>query len=363
MKLVKEHINEISLEGSHLNRMNVGEKARIIRWLDEMQVTKYIINDDLSVSVDGDVDLDLCELKHIPIKFKNVYGYFWCDDNKLTTLEGCPKYVEKTFTCDRNNLTSLKGCPVLIGKNFSCEDNILESLEGCPEHVGGNFSIAGWGKEFSESEIRNICKVGGRISVSHHNPLPVGDFIVNEVSLSGSHLDRMNVGERARIKRWLDEMAIENYTINDDLSVDVDGYVDIDSKNLISIPINFRNVSGIFWCGHNQLTSLKGCPKIVGGDFYCDDNQLTSLKGCPKKVEGAFWCSYNLLDSLEGCPKIVPKDFFCNDNQLTSLKGCPKSVGGSLWCDYNKKKFTVEEVKIYCDVTNEIHCNIDDYTG
>ena len=34
MKLVREHINEISLGGSHLERMGVGMKASIKRWFD-----------------------------------------------------------------------------------------------------------------------------------------------------------------------------------------------------------------------------------------------------------------------------------------------------------------------------------------
>ena len=53
---------------------------------------------------------------------------------------------------------------------------------------------------------------------------------------------------------------IENYTINDDMSISVDGYVDLSDKNLKSIPITFKEVSGYFSCHNNQLTSLEYSP-------------------------------------------------------------------------------------------------------
>ena len=42
---------------------------------------------------------------------------FYCQDNLLTDLVGCPKKVSE-FSCDNNRLTSLIGCPVSVGGNF-----------------------------------------------------------------------------------------------------------------------------------------------------------------------------------------------------------------------------------------------------
>ena len=127
--------------------------------------------------------------------------------------------------------------------------------------------------------------------------------------------------DKVSIENWLKKYEVENYTINEDMSIDVDGDVDLTDSSLIEIPVKFRSVSGSFYCYNNLLTSLEGCPEVVNNDFYCYGNQLTSLLGGPKKV-GDFSCSGNLLTSLEGCPIEVVGDFYCYDNRLTSLEGC-----------------------------------------
>src|SRR3990167_4203513 len=138
------------------------------------------------------------------------------------------------------------------------------------------------------------------------------------------------------IKTWLDEMGIENYTINKNLTVDVNGSVTLSNKNLKKIPVQFGKVGESFYCHSNQLTSLNGAPQKVGESFYCDNNQLTSLNGAPKKVGGTFSCHSNQLTSLEGAPQEVGGTFYCGSNQLTSLNGAPQKVGESFYCDNNK---------------------------
>ena len=148
-------------------------------------------------------------------------------------------------------------------------------------------------------------------------------------------LRNMGIGRRVKIEKWLDEMGVKNYTINDDFTIDIKENVDLSNKYLRSFPpfIKFRNVGGSFFCDSNQLTSLEGCPQSVGGYFSCESNQLTSL---------------------EGCPQSVGRDFSCHNNQLTSLEGCPQSVGRDFFCSNNKKKFTEKEVKKFCNVKGEI---------
>ena len=94
---------------------------------------------------------------------------------------------------------------------------------------------------------------------------------------------------------------IENYTINDDGSIDVDGNVNLSYIGLTELPLTFNKVTGYFDCGKNRLTSLKGSPKWVGGFFYCDNNQLTSLEFSPEYVGGWFSCEFNdLIDNYCG---------------------------------------------------------------
>lgn len=94
-------------------------------------------------------------------------------------------------------------------------------------------------------------------------------------------------------------------------------------------------VKGSFFCGDNQLTSLKGAPRHVGGDFTCEHNLLTSLEGAPSHIGHSFKCDYNRLRSLKGAPATIPGYFSCSHNMLTSLDGSPQNTGDSFWCDDN----------------------------
>jgi len=131
---------------------------------------------------------------------------------------------------------------------------------------------------------------------------------------------------------------IENYTINDDLSIDVNGDVELDSENLKYLPLKFNYVSGYFGCSNNNLETLKGCPQRVGSGFSCHHNKLKSLIGCPQTIDGDFYCSNNKLKSLIGCPQTVDGDFYCSNNKLKSLEGSPQTVGGDFYCFINELK-------------------------
>jgi len=121
---------------------------------------------------------------------------------------------------------------------------------------------------------------------------------------------------------------IENYTINDDLSIDVNGDVELDSKNLEYLPLKFNYIGGGFYCPYNvELKSLEGCPQTVNGDFYCFNNNLKTLKGCPQTVNGNFSCDNNELKSLKGCPQTVNGNFGCKDNELKDLEHFPEVNG------------------------------------
>jgi len=122
------------------------------------------------------------------------------------------------------------------------------------------------------------------------------------------------------IKEICEKYGIQNYTINNDGSIDIDGNVDLYYRNLTELPLRFNYVSGYFSCNNNKLTSLLGSPKSVGGNFYCDNNELTSLKGGPQSVGGHFDCGYNQISSLEGGPQSVG-DFYCFNNPIHEKLG------------------------------------------
>ena len=122
---------------------------------------------------------------------------------------------------------------------------------------------------------------------------------------------------------------IQNYTINPDGTVDVNGNVVLDCLNLTELPLKFGKVAGTFFCGQNKLTNLKGCPREVGGNFSCNSNKLTNLEGCPREVGRDFSCNRNKLTSLEGSPQKVDGSFYCQNNELITLKGAPDKIPGN----------------------------------
>jgi hypothetical protein len=71
---------------------------------------------------------------------KEVDGSFYCLNNRLASLNGAPEKIRKSFDCGENNLVDLKGAPKEVGSDFYCDKNMLISLDGAPEEVGGSFS-------------------------------------------------------------------------------------------------------------------------------------------------------------------------------------------------------------------------------
>lgn len=131
------------------------------------------------------------------------------------------------------------------------------------------------------------------------------------------------------------QYSIENYTINSDGKVDVDGDVDLRYKRLVILPFKFGKVTGEFNCRSNYLYTLEGSPDWVGGLFSCADNQLTSLNNGPKYVGQYFNCSFNKLKTLEGGPEVVIMDYNCENNELINFKGFPEYYEGTAYFNNN----------------------------
>ena len=109
-------------------------------------------------------------------------------------------------------------------------------------------------------------------------------------------LSAMGVGQSHLITQWLDEMGVGNYTINDNLTLDVKGNVYLNNRDLTKFPefIRFNKVGGGFWCHNNNLVSLEGCPSSVGGGFWCSKNKVKFTKKDVKRL-----CDVALSDIYE----------------------------------------------------------------
>ena len=109
-------------------------------WLDKCTRGSWSVGGDGKVDVQGDFDCPSQRLEGFKgVRFGRVSGDFWCNDNRLGTLEGAPESIGGDFYCQGNSLTSLEGAPKGVGRDFLCQGNNLTSLEGAPESIGGDF--------------------------------------------------------------------------------------------------------------------------------------------------------------------------------------------------------------------------------
>jgi hypothetical protein len=112
-------------------------------WCEEFNLSNYNINDNGTVDVHDGVNLTLRGLYKMPIQFGVVYGYFNCNHNSLSSLEGSPVKLGGGFLCGSNNLITLDGLNILrVNEYFYCSNNQLISLKGCPMYVEGDFNCS-----------------------------------------------------------------------------------------------------------------------------------------------------------------------------------------------------------------------------
>jgi len=105
----------------------------------------------------------------------------------------------------------------------------------------------------------------------------------------------LRIGIRALIEDWLNKHNIENYVINSDYTIDVNGDVYLnDSIGELPKFISF-NETGSFKASCCNLTTLRGFPKKTNGLCAIDHNSLTSLKYAPSIVYVSLFCDSNLL--------------------------------------------------------------------
>ena len=154
--------------------------------------------------------------------------------------------------------------------------------------------------------------------------------------------------DKYRIKRMLDSHHIRNYTINDDLTVDLNGpsYTFYDF-----IPVKLNRVSGDIHYMSEKVRNKRGdvggstlqyAPVRVDGNFICSGNPMKNLLGAPSYVGGSFICDDCDLETLEGAPDHVGRDFSARSNRLTNMTGGPKLVGGRIDLTYNHSFVSLE---------------------
>ncbi len=120
--------------------------------------------------------------------------------------------------------------------------------------------------------------------------------------------------------------GIENYTINENLTVDING--DFIFNHIVTkLPIKLNKVSGNIYINNCGLTTLEGLPEYIN-DIELTGNRLTNLIGFPKHCNGNIDLSNNQLTSLEGIPKGINGNLTLYKNKLTNTDYFPDVVEG-----------------------------------
>jgi hypothetical protein len=91
------------------------------------------IDDHGLVSVRGDVML-VKNVSELPVRFSTVTGNFSCAKRGLTSLEGAPREVGKTFDCKQNQLSTLVGGPDKVDV-YNAVLNPLTNLDGLASEI------------------------------------------------------------------------------------------------------------------------------------------------------------------------------------------------------------------------------------
>jgi hypothetical protein len=307
--------------------------------LQRFKIYRYVINDDGTIDVNGSVDISDTGIDKIPFTFGKVTGNFYCDANNLTSLKGCPYEVGKGFFCAYNNLTSLEGSPSVVGDQFDCIGNKLTSLSGMPLEIGGNFYC----QDNNIKELDSVSNIEGYIKC---DKIDISKFdgsckaiydsdgrpmMLFEKYVSG--YERSRIIKKLKTFHIIEDTFSDNYTINDDGTVDVDGDVYLLRKNITKLPFRFGKVTGNFGIDHNDLETLEGSPYYVGGKFSCNVNKLKNLIGSPGEVGGDFECSNNSLSSLEGMTPEIGGDFICYDNPDLTEFDSISNIEGNIYCN------------------------------
>jgi len=303
-KLVKESLSNTFSRGGDdkISSLGIGKITLIKNWLEEREIWEYTIDENFTIDIKTGLGFNNLEVDtKFPdyIQFGTVHGNFVVGKCNLKTLRGCPHTVIGSFFCETNNLKSLEYAPKTISGSLYCANNKI------PEEDIIKYERSGAVSRIIRSDFDKwVPSMRTDESFTKNNK---------------TKLEGLGLGKKALIRKWLEDYKIFNYKINDDLSIDVKGNVEIVDKEIEELPdyIQFNDVVGNFKIKFCELTSLKGFPNRVTKSCSCAGNKLESLEYCPKFIGRAFFCDENLLKDLKYTPENVGEEMFISRNQIS----------------------------------------------
>lgn len=222
IKSYKNFINESTTFRTR-DEAELWVKTKLFSWNQLFNPDNFFkVNDDLSITVFEDIQIQDKSLKTIPTQLHiKTSGSFHCENNYLSSLIGCPSKNVTTFDCSNNHLTSLQYSPKEVDEVFNCSDNkSLYTLRYCPQKIKNDFDFAS-------------CNIVSLIYLPEY----VGGYIfggANKISC---------VNNFPKFLRG--KMNLENNPITSiDENIDVDLMkLDIDNKPSIVWPYLFKTIS------------------------------------------------------------------------------------------------------------------------
>lgn len=257
--------------------MKLTTQSAIKDWLDTYRIFRYIIHENLTVDVNGDVFLDSEDISEIPFQFNHIAGVFNIANTCFKTLEnvGLPRQAGR-FVATDNHLTSLKGCP--DAQFISVQRNQLTDLFDVPPSCQE--------LDVSHNEITHLC------GIEHANHLTTIKLDRNPlVSLKGlpqfvTHVEAENclLKDTAGLPQTVSSLALKENQIT----------------RLINLPENLYMLD----LSDNYLTTLEGLPRQT---FYLNvsNNEIKDFSALAGKKYNVntFDCSKNPLISLAYFPE------------------------------------------------------------
>jgi len=318
-KLINESISNTFTRGEDkLSNMGIGKIQLIKDWLKDNDISNYKINADYSIDVYGRISRYNKNIGDFPsyIQFNIIDGSFLFGGNHFTTLRGFPREIYGLF-------------------DVSGAENTFVSLEDAPIWVTDSVNIYRFSDQMDTkkqmivpaSEIKKYlrrCTIGGKFycDISKYNSKYVVDINLYESSnqtFTRNNIDKLSslgIGKIDMIKAWLEKYEIGNYTINDDLTIDTTGNLNLAYSGIEKFPeyIKFRTINGDFSVKGNGMTSLRGCPEYVRDNFNCSNNKLTSLEFAPI-TGGSTWYNLNQISNGE-IDKYIERNNWHNKNRI-----------------------------------------------
>jgi hypothetical protein len=134
-------------------------------------------------------------------------------------------------------------------------------------------------------------------------------------------MNRKEVDAITKIGIACREYNVYEYTLNDDMSLDVDGDVYIFNAGLTKMPFKLNTVGGSLLLYNNSLINMDGLPKTVNSTFNISRNKLDSMVGGPISVGESYHINGNNIRSFKGFPENYSEHMFISfvDNPVNDI--------------------------------------------